>query len=73
MFFRAMSLAPAINLAIERGRGALPEKRMFITCRSEEQIGVRSGMVAASSRFCTRKPEGPAAMSLGKEYRMDRM
>ena len=67
ILFRAMSPAPATNLAIEGG--AFPVKRML----SKGHIGVGSGMLAASSKCCTRRPEGPAAVSLGKECRMDKM
>ena len=40
------------------------------TSRSALQMDVGKGIVAASSRCWILKPEGPAAVSLGKECRM---
>ena len=39
----------------------------------EEHMGVGRGMLATSSRCWTRKPEGPAAVSLGNDCRTERI
>ena len=36
-------------------------------------MGVGSGMLATSSRCCTRRPKGPAAVSLGNDGRTERI
>ena len=36
-------------------------------------MGVGSGMLATSNRCCTRRPEGPAAVSLGKDRKTERI
>ena len=71
ILFNAISLAPAINLDTEAG--ALPATRMFTTCRSREQIVVGRGILATSIKCYTRKPEGLAAVPLGKDSRTEWM
>ena len=63
--FSLINLPPAKNL--DTKGGALPAARGFM---SVLQIDVGSGMRAASSKCCMRRPEGPAAVPFGKERSM---
>ena len=69
--FNAINLPPAKSLATKGG--ALPEARRFMVSLSVAQIDVGSGVKAASSKCCMRRPEGPAAVPFGKERSMDKM
>ena len=41
--------------------------------KEEAYIGVGRRILATSIRCCTCRPEGPAAVSLGKDSRIERM
>ena len=63
-----MRLPPAKNLATDNG--ALPAARRLTTSLRVVLMGIGRGIRAASIRCCTLRPEGPAAVSFGKEKRM---
>ena len=67
-FFQSNQKPPAKNF--DTDVGTFPAARVLITCLREEQIGVGSGMLATSSRCCTRRP---AAVSLGNAHRTERI
>ena len=69
--FNAINLPPAKNLATKGG--ALPDARRFMVSLSVAQIDVGSGVRAASSKCCMRRPEGPAAVPFGTERSMEKM
>ena len=69
--FRAIRLPPAKNRDTELG--AFPAASILMTDLRDEHMGVGRGMLATSSRCWTRKPEGPAAVSLGNDCRTERM
>ena len=71
ILLRGIRLAPAKKHDTEVG--VFPAKRMLITCLREEEMGVGRGVLTASRRWCTLSPEGPAAVSLGKEPKVDMM
>ena len=50
--------------------GAQPEISRLTTARRVWRSGVCKGTSAASIRCCIRRPDGPAAVSLGKDLRM---
>ena len=60
--FSAINVPPAKNF--DTKGGALPEAKRFTMSLRVAQIGVGSGMIAASSKCCMRSPEGPAAVLL---------
>ena len=47
---------------VDTREGTLPDAMMLTTSQSVEQMDVGKGIVAASSRCCKPKPEGPAAL-----------
>ena len=53
--------------------GALSEVKTLTTPRRVAQIGEYRGTEAASSKCCTKSPEGPAEVPFGKDLRMWRM
>ena len=62
--FRAVRLPPARKMAMFSG--ALPEiSRLMTSWRLW-----RRGTSATSIRYCIGRPEGPAAVNLGKDLRM---
>ena len=65
--FKAVKEPPAKHF--DTWIGTLPDANRFTTLRREEQIGVGSGILAASMRCWTRIPEGPAAVPFGKDLR----
>ena len=69
--FKAIRLPPAKYL--ETKRGTLPDARRLTMSLREEHMDVSSGILAASSRCWTRRPEGPAAVPLGNERRAPKM
>ena len=66
--FRAVRLPPARKMPTSSG--ALPEISRLMTARRVWRSGVCKGTSAASIRCCIRRPEGPAAVNLGKDLRM---
>eukprot|EP00731_Ephydatia_muelleri_P005936 Em0003g184a len=69
--FKAVKEPPAKHF--DTWIGTLPDANRFTTLRREEQIGVGSGILAASMRCWTRIPEGPAAVPFGKDLRTARI
>ena len=65
---RAVRLPPARKMATSIG--AQPEISRLTTAWRVWRSGVSKGTSAASIRCCIRRPEGPAAVSLGKDLRM---
>ena len=49
---------------------AQPEISRLTTAQSLEEWSLCKGTSAASIRCCIRRPEGPAAVNLGKDLRM---
>ena len=70
-FFKAVKERPAKNF--DTWIGTLPDANRFTTLRREEQIGVGSGILAASMRCRTHLSEGPAAVPFGKDLRTARI
>ena len=66
--FKAIKQPPAKNL--DTDVGTFPAGRILTNCLREEQMDVGSGTLATSSRCWTRRPEGPAAVSLGKDHKL---
>ena len=53
--------------------GALPDDRRLTTSLRAEHMEVDKGMLAASRRCCILRPDGPAAVPFGNDYRTPRI
>ena len=71
ILIKAFKQPPAKNL--DTDVGTFPAARILTSCLREEKMDVGSGTLATSSRCWTQRPEGPAAVSLGKERRTERI
>ena len=69
--FKAIRFPPAKYL--ETVGGGFPEASKLITSLREAQIGVGRAVDDTSNRCWTRRPEGPAPVSFGKDLRTERM